>query len=138
MRKAKVSNPLSICFVLALGAGACRGCERDVPPPALPTDTTPTVAAPPTIDPLPPPVASDGDAGAAGAPRPSGPPASSLRACCAALRSNAASMPPPNNAYALAAAAYCDSAVASGQDRNAIVQGVRSALKGANLPGSCK
>jgi hypothetical protein len=138
MRKAKVSNPLTLSIVLALGVGACRGCEKDVPPPAMPVDTTPSVAAPPTIDPLPPPAPSEGEAGAGGAPKPTGVAASSLRACCAALRSNAASMPPPNNAYALAAAAYCDSAVASGQDRNAIVQGIRGALRSSSMPGSCK
>lgn len=124
---------------LALGAGACKGCEKDAGGPVpVPADTATPPPPPNTIAPIvePPPSASN-EAGAGGAPK-VGPAPSSLKACCVALRGNAASMPPPNNAYALAAAAYCDSAVASGQDRNAIVQGVRQALKGASVPTACK
>ncbi|HEU4407818.1 MAG TPA: acyltransferase [Polyangiaceae bacterium] len=141
MTKPQALRPVSIVFfaALALGAGACRGCEREGEQPvAMPSNTAPPPPPPATIIPVEVPPADSGAAGAGGAPKASPGGGSSLRACCAALRANAASMPPPNNGYALAAAAYCDSAVASGQDRNAIVQGVRGALKGANMPAACK
>jgi hypothetical protein len=126
------------CALVAFGA-ACNGCKgRDEAPPPLPASTETAPAPPPTVNLAPPPLPEDAGDEADAKKVVTGVGGSSLRACCAALRSNAASMPPPNNAYALAAAAYCDSAVASGQDRNAIVQGIRSALRSSSMPGSCK
>jgi hypothetical protein len=128
--------PCAVAAIGAVGIG-CKG--KDEAPPPLPVNTEPVASPPPTVTLAPPPpepedAGDEADAKKVG----KGGGGSSLRACCAALRSNAASMPPPNNAYALAAAAYCDGAVSSGQDRNVIVQGVRSALRGANMPGACK
>lgn len=65
----------------------------------------------------------------------------SLRACCQALQQNSVSMPPPQNMYAAAAAQYCFASVAaisSPQQKDALLAGVRGALRGAPLPGACR
>jgi hypothetical protein len=143
MSQARAFSPFAVAFAVAaaFSAGACNGCKTpdDSGVPPVPSSTAPPPSPPATLEIPVVPVASasDGAAGAGGAPK-GGVATSSLKACCNALRANAASMPPPNNAYALAAASYCDGAVASGQSNNAILQGVRGLLKGANMPASCK
>ncbi|MCS6898664.1 MAG: hypothetical protein RMJ98_03085 [Myxococcales bacterium] len=65
----------------------------------------------------------------------------SLRACCQALQQNSVSMPPPQNMYAAAAAQYCFASVAaisSPQQKDAILAGIRGALRGAPMPGACR
>lgn len=65
----------------------------------------------------------------------------SLRACCQALQQNSVSMPPPQNMYAAAAAQYCFASVAaisSPQQKDALLAGIRGALRGASMPGSCR
>jgi hypothetical protein len=110
----------------------------------MPNSTEPPVAPPPTFVLVPAPVE---DAGAtsdadADAPRGYGKPAdlTGLRTCCAALAQNAASMPPPQNMYAANAAAYCQAMVASVNSpaqKDAMLAGVRSALRGAGVPSAC-
>jgi hypothetical protein len=66
---------------------------------------------------------------------------SSLRACCMALQQNSKSMPPPNNLYAASAATYCLATVASisnPQQKDAMLAGIRSALRGAPMPSVCR
>lgn len=65
----------------------------------------------------------------------------SLRACCQALQQNSVSMPPPQNMYAAAAAQYCFASVAavsSPQQKDAMIAGIRGALRGAAMPGACR
>jgi hypothetical protein len=65
----------------------------------------------------------------------------SLKACCQALQQNSASMPPPQNMYAAAAAQYCNAsaaAVSSPQQKDALLAGIRGALRGAAMPGACR
>jgi Caspase domain len=108
-----------------------RTSRGDGAPPPLPetTDTGP-VPPPPVV--LSPPT-SEGAGARAGSRD-----VSNLRTCCAALRSGAATMPPPNNTNSLKAADYCDVAAASGQERDAALRGIRSALRSAPVPGSCR
>jgi hypothetical protein len=64
----------------------------------------------------------------------------SLRACCQALQQNSASMPPPQNLYAAGAASYCLATVASISNpaqKDAMLAGIRGALKGVPMPAAC-
>lgn len=64
-----------------------------------------------------------------------------LGACCQALAQNAVSMPPPQNLYAANAAAYCKGAVASissPAQKDAVLAGIRGALKGVPMPAVCR
>lgn len=82
----------------------------------------------------------DGDAAAVfGAMRaiakvPAGDP---LAACCSALRQNARSAPPDKAPYMIAAANMCDAMRATPQGRAQLAQ-LRAALRGANVPSSCR
>lgn len=60
-----------------------------------------------------------------------------IAACCAALRQNAGSAPPDQKNSLLQAAAICDGLRNSPQGKAALVA-VRGALRGANLPSSCR
>lgn len=60
-----------------------------------------------------------------------------LAACCAALRQNARSAPPDQQASMLQAANMCDAMRLTPQGRQAINQ-MRAALRGANMPASCR
>ena len=64
-----------------------------------------------------------------------------LKACCQALAQNGVSMPPPNNIYAAAAASYCNasvSAISSPAQKDAVLAGIRGALRGAPMPAVCR
>ena len=64
----------------------------------------------------------------------------SLKACCQALQQNSVSMPPPQNLYAASAASYCLATVASissPQQKDAMLAGIRGALRGAPMPSVC-
>ncbi len=60
-----------------------------------------------------------------------------LGPCCAALHQNANSAPPDQKAMYLQAAAICDGLKNNPQAQLAIGQ-IRAALKGANMPSSCR
>jgi hypothetical protein len=124
-------------------AAVVQGCKKEEPPPPMPVASETPAPPPPTVT-LAAPVdstdldASSEDAKKLGVGKP--PDLTGLRACCAALQGNAASMPPPQNMYAAAAASYCQATVNSvntpGQ-KDALIAGIRNALRGAAVPGAC-
>jgi hypothetical protein len=127
------------------GFSSCKKKEDDVPP-------APSAAPTPAPTPTPVAITTEEDAGApvedvapdvkktGGTGKPAD--VAGLRACCTALQQNAASMPPPNNAFALQAAALCQSLVsglAAGSTTKAGALGsIGGMMKGANLPPACK
>ena len=136
-----------IVALLATGTVGSSSCKKEDEPAPAPS------AAPPPPAPAPTPVvvAPEEDAGIVvedvvpdvkkvGKAVPAD--VAGLRACCTALQQNAASMPPPNNAYALQAAAMCQSLVAglaSGStSKSGALGAIGSAMRGANLPAACK
>lgn len=140
-------SPRSIAVACVAGAllplvwiGGCNRCQKDDPPPPLPTSTSDAASEPvetvleagsDVVD------ATDADADAK-PPKKGGAPTSGLKPCCDALASNAENAPEPTKSYMKTAAAACHSAVAQGQDKNAILSVIRSTLRGAGLPASCK
>jgi hypothetical protein len=131
--------------IASAGFSSCKKKEEDVPP-------APSAAPTPAPTPTPVAITTEEDASAAvedvapdvkkagGVGKPAD--VAGLRACCTALQQNAASMPPPNNAFALQAAALCQSLVsglAAGSTTKAGALGsIGGMMKGANLPPACK
>ena len=146
MKKPAVAAILGAAIIpvlLAFAGNSVAGCKKDEPPPPLPVASD-TPAPPPATVQLTPdlPDAADETDGDGDAKHFYGghPDVGGLRACCNALAGNAASMPPPQNMYAANAAAYCQAMVASinspGQ-KDAMIAGIRGALRGATLPAAC-
>lgn len=140
----RFSAVIVAAFVPFVIAASVQGCKKDEPPPPMPATAEVSAPPPPAFTVVAPPDnsadldASAEDAHKTGTGKP--PDITGLRACCAALAGNAASMPPPNNMYAAAAASYCQATVNSvntpGQ-KDALLAGIRNALRGAGLPGAC-
>lgn len=133
----RLTLPALLGFVSIAGL-LLPGCpNKDEPPPPLPAATAePTPSTSLQLEAEDAGVDADADAGkkAQGGPAPS----SGLKTCCAALAQNAKSAPPPNNVYMSQAAAVCYSMVAQGQGSGTILGAIRGALKGAQMPSSCK
>ena len=129
---------LPVTMGLLVPLVAVVGCEKDEPPPPLPSAAPKTEPAPDLVL-EPEDAGADEDADADAAKKPTGPykPAASLSACCAALNQNAASAPEPNATYMRQAGATCSAMVASGQGKNTILGAIRGALRGAGLPSAC-
>lgn len=143
MNKNTVAAAFGAFAIPVLLAFAGNGCKKDEEPPPMPATTEATAAPVPTVElALPVEDAADEDADADAKKVTGGSTdITKLRACCNALASNAASMPPPQNMYAASAAAYCQGAVAavnSPSQKDALFAGIRSALKGAAMPGACQ
>ena len=142
-RLSAVLGAAALPVLIGLFGNGCSGCKKDEPPPPLPAATEPSAPPPATVM-LAPPVedAADESDGDGDAHKATGKPLdiTGLRACCAALAQNAASMPPPQNMYAASAASYCQAAVASvntpGQ-KDALIAGIRGAMRGAAVPAAC-
>ncbi|MCA9643594.1 MAG: acyltransferase [Polyangiaceae bacterium] len=135
--KQQLAVPAVLGFVSIVGL-FLPGCpNKDEPPPPLPEATADP--APSTSLQLEAEDAGvDADADAAKKAKGGPAPASGLKTCCAALAQNAKSAPPPNNVYMSQAAAVCYSMVAQGQGSGTIIGAIRGALKGAQMPSSCK
>lgn len=138
--KAKFSKRIVLPVVVGLivPLAGVVGCEKDEPPPPLPS-------AAPKTEPteeltLEPEDAGVDDADADADKKPTGPykPGPSLKACCAALSQNANSAPEPQATYMRQAAATCNAMVASGQGKGTILGAVRGVLKGAGMPSACR
>ena len=143
MKTTRFSAVLVAAFLPFAIAASVQGCKKDDPPPPMPVTAEPSAPPPPAFTVAMPADSTDMDASAEDAHKTGygkPPDITGLRACCAALAGNAASMPPPNNMYAAAAASYCQATVNSvntpGQ-KDALLAGIRNALRGAGLPGAC-
>lgn len=133
----RVMIPVMLGLLIPAGALIVPGCKKDEPPPPLPSAAPePTEVKTLTLEEEDAGVDADADAGKKVVGK--GVPASSLKNCCAALAQNAKSAPPPNNVYMSQAAAVCYSMVAQGQGSGTILGAIRGALKGANMPSSCR
>jgi len=132
-------------FALVVVANGCGNKDKD-------EQTAPTASAAPTPTPTPTPVAPtplvvEEDAGSdaadaadaddaakkvTGTGDPTG-----VRKCCAALAQNGNSAPLDQKAGYAAAAAACNGLVNNPQGRQALA-GLRSFLRGANMPSACQ
>jgi hypothetical protein len=112
-------------------------CEKDEPPPPLPSaaPAATTAAEPLVLEPEPEPTTPEPEAEAP--KKKGGAPAANFAKCCAALRQNAENSPEPNKTYMVQAAATCDALVGAGQATSAIQSAVRGALRGAQMPAGC-
>lgn len=132
-----------LAALLPVALAASQGCKGD------PEETAPAAvpAPPPTPTPLTTIAPEEPDAGAdaatdaaedADAKKPGyGGDPTGIRACCSALRQNAKSAPPEQQGAYMMAAGACDAVRNSPQGRAALSQ-VRAALRGANVPSSCR
>lgn len=132
---------LTFPFAVALLANGCGGKETE-PPPATTSAPAPTPTPTPTVNMVPEEDAgaADADAGDADADAPKATGSfdpTGIKACCAALNQNAASAPLDQKPMYLQAAAVCQGLINSPQGRQALIA-VRGALRGANVPSSCK
>lgn len=132
---------LAFPFGVALLANGCGGKETDTPPVTSAPAPTPTPTPTPTVTMVPEEDAgADADASDADADAPKATgnyDPTGIRACCAALNQNAASAPLDQKPMYIQAAAICQGLVNSPQGRQALIA-VRGALRGANVPSSCK
>ena len=98
-------------------AGGCNKCQKDQPPPPLPTSTavdTPDAPLVLAVEDAP----DDGDAAGdadADAKKVGGGPSASMKKCCAAVNQNAESALEPTKTYMKQLAAACYAAAGSGQ-----------------------
>jgi hypothetical protein len=128
---------LALALLLAGFGLGTTGCEKDTPPPPLPT-TEPVKKDSAALELEPEPDAGVEDAGTPpprkgkGTPGKSGP---SLAACCKALEQNVASAPPSMQGYYVQAAAACQMAVQTGA--TSVVPSIKAALKNAQMPAGC-
>lgn len=132
MRLALVLTPLALLL-----AGCC--LRKDPPAPSDGASEAPAASA----EPVP-----SGPAAPVTTSKPSVPgPAleraelADLRACCVALRSDSATAVSPHNVWLMAAANHCNAglgAIRSPAQQEAVVNGVRNALRGAPVPEACK
>jgi len=146
MKKTILATVVTPVFLAYLGTMSM-GCkkEEELAPPPPPAEPAP--APEPIV--IAPEVEEEVDAGEDAPEEASvkkatakAPDVAGLRACCNALQQNAASMPPPNNAWALQAAAICQSMVqqmaAGSKSKGDALAVIGGALKGAALPPACK
>lgn len=132
---------LAFPFAVAILANGCGGKETEAPPQTTAPAPTPTPTPTPTVTMTPEEDAGADDAAAdadADAPKATGNyDPTGIRACCAALQQNVASAPLDQKPMYIQAAAICNGLVNSPQGRQALVA-VRGALRGANVPSSCR
>jgi len=145
MKKTILATVVTPVFLAYLGTMSM-GCKKEEelappPPPAEPAPAPEPIVIAPEVE--------EEDAGedapeeaAVKKTTAKAPDVAGLRACCNALQQNAASMPPPNNAWALQAAAICQSMVqqmaAGSKSKGDALAVIGGALKGAALPPACK
>lgn len=124
-------------------ASALMGCDKDEPPPPMPSVAPAASPEPPQELVLEPeaapsaePEAATGKTGKAKGGSAAG--SGSLAKCCGALEQNAANAPEPNAAYMRSAALVCRSALAAGQAQGTALAGIQAALKTAGMPTACQ
>lgn len=136
-----VMSALAFPFSVAILANGCGGKETEPPPVSSAPAPTPTPTPTPTVEMVPEEDAgADADAGDADADAPKATGSydpTGVRACCAALSQNVNSAPLDQKPMYIQAAAICNGLINSPQGRQALIA-VRGALRGANVPSSCR
>ena len=136
IRAARFSGLALTLLFTGLGLGAT-GCEKDTPPPPLPTSEPPKKDTA-NLEREPEPDAGPEDDAGTPKPKKSGKPGKkgpSLAACCKALEQNIQSAPPSMQGYYAQAAAACQMALQAGA--TSVVPSIKSALKNAKMPEGC-
>lgn len=105
-----IATAIAACTLL----GACSSCQKDEPPPPLPSAAPAATTAAPVLELA---VEDAGtDAGPDAGPKKvgTGRPGGNIMKCCQALKQNAANAPPPTNAYLYNLAASCEAMAKGG------------------------
>jgi hypothetical protein len=105
---------IAIAIACSLLLGACQSCQKEEPPPPLPSAAPAATTAAPVLELA---IEDAGyDAGTDAGPKKvgTGRPGGNIMKCCQALKQNAANAPPPTNAYLHNLAASCEAMAKGG------------------------